>query len=261
MDFKIIKKYVLLSVIILGLTKPTLSYAENFDDDFDDDEEITIIDEKIPAGGLSNDESSNIEDENIPMGNIFEDLNNDIIAKFEDIKNHWSKNYIEFVVNRGLFKGTSDTTFSPNSSMTKGMLVTVLGRMANINVEKYSSSKFKDVDKNKYYSKYIQWADENDIIRHNKANTFSPDKNITREEVVSMMYNYSKMAKQKLPKKFAINKFNDDDLISSYAKDAVKAMQSTGVINGRNGNLFDPKANITRGEVAKVLTTYMKIVK
>ena len=70
-----------------------------------------------------------------------------------------------FVVNRGLFSGTSDTTFGPNTAMTRGMFVTTLGRLADADVSEYKTSSFSNVKSDVYYMGYIEWANKNDIVK------------------------------------------------------------------------------------------------
>ena len=77
---------------------------------------------------------------------------------FTDIHNHWAADNILFAASRGLLSGTSDTTFSPNTGMTRGMFVTALGRLAGINPDSYKTGKFTDVKADAYYAPYVNWA-------------------------------------------------------------------------------------------------------
>ena len=178
---------------------------------------------------------------------------------FTDIAGHWAKEDIEFVVSRGLFSGTSTTTFSPNTAMTRGMFVTALGRLANADVSGYTKSSFTDVKGDAYYMGYIEWASKNNIVNGVGNGRFAPDQSITREQMAVIMQNYAKTIGYTLPKVHIENIFTDDAKISTYAKEAVKQMQMAGVISGKNGNLFDPQGTATRAEVSAVLRRFVEL--
>lgn len=179
---------------------------------------------------------------------------------FTDIAAHWAKEDIEFVVSRGLFSGTSNTTFSPNTAMTRGMFVTALGRLANADVNGYTKSSFTDVKNDAYYMNYIEWASNNNIINGVGNGKFAPDQSITREQMAVIMSNYAKTIGYTLPKVHIENIFTDNAKISTYAKEDVKQMQMAGVISGKNGNLFDPQGTATRAEVSAVLRRFVELV-
>lgn len=179
---------------------------------------------------------------------------------FTDIHNHWAADNILFAASRGLLSGTSDTTFSPNTGMTRGMFVTALGRLAGINLDSYKTGKFTDVKADAYYAPYVNWAAQNDIVEGVTATTFAPDTNINREQMAVIMANYAKKLGYDLPKTLQAVTFADNAQISSWAKNAVRAMQQAGILAGKNGNKFDPKGTATRAEVATVLRRFVEIV-
>ena len=179
---------------------------------------------------------------------------------FTDISTHWAKEDIEFVVSRGLFSGTSTTTFSPNTGMTRGMFVTTLGRLANADVSSFKKSSFTDVKSDTYYMGYIEWASKNSIVNGTGNGIFAPDQLITREQMAVILQNYAKAIGFTLPKVHAENTFADSAKISVYAKDAVKQVQMAGIISGKNNNLFDPKGTATRAEVSAVLRRFAELV-
>ena len=179
---------------------------------------------------------------------------------FTDIHNHWAADNILFAASRGLLSGTSDTTFSPNTGMTRGMFVTALGRLAGINPDSYKTGKFTDVKADAYYAPYVNWAAQNDIVEGVTATTFAPDTNINREQMAVIMANYAKKLGYDLPKTLQAVTFADNAQISSWAKNAVRTMQQAGILSGKNGNKFDPKGTATRAEVATVLRRFVEIV-
>ena len=179
---------------------------------------------------------------------------------FTDIHNHWAADNILFAASRGLLSGTSDTTFSPNTGMTRGMFVTALGRLAGINPDSYKTGKFTDVKADAYYAPYVNWAAQNGIVEGVTATTFAPDTNINREQMAVIMANYAKKLGYDLPKTLQAVTFADNAQISSWAKNAVRTMQQAGILSGKNGNKFDPKGTATRAEVATVLRRFVEIV-
>lgn len=179
---------------------------------------------------------------------------------FTDITGHWAADNILFATSRGLLSGTSDTTFSPCTGMTRGMFVTALGRLAGINPDSYKTGKFTDVKADAYYAPYVNWAAQTGIVTGITATTFAPDTNINREQMAVIMKNYAAKLGYDLPQTLKAVTFADNANISSWAKDAVRTMQQAGILAGKNGNKFDPKGTATRAEVATVLRRFVEIV-
>ena len=179
---------------------------------------------------------------------------------FTDIKNHWAEDNIIFVASRGLLTGTGNNQFSPDTGMTRGMFVTALGRLADIDPNSYKTGKFTDVKADAYYAPYVNWAAEKGIVNGTSATTFSPDTNITREQMAVIMANYAKKLGYDLPVAHDAVTFADNAQISGWAAKEVKAMQQAGIMAGKGGNRFDPKGTATRAEVATVLRRFVEIV-
>ena len=179
---------------------------------------------------------------------------------FTDIENHWAKDNILFVVSRGLLNGTSETTFSPNTGMTRGMFVTALGRLAGVDPADYQSGKFTDVKADAYYAPYVNWAAKTGIVSGTTDTTFAPDTNINREQMAVIMKNYAVKLGYTVPKALEAVTFADNASISSWAKEAVKSMQQAGILAGKTNNRFDPAGTATRAEVATVLRRFVEIV-
>ena len=140
------------------------------------------------------------------------------------------------------------------------MFVTALGRLAGINPDSYKTGKFTDVKADAYYAPYVNWAAQNGIVEGVTATTFAPDSNINREQMAVIMANYAKKLGYDLPKTLQAVTFADNAQISSWAKNAVRAMQQAGILAGKNGNKFDPKGTATRAEVATILRRFVEIV-
>ena len=182
------------------------------------------------------------------------------VPNFTDINGHWAKEHILFTVSRGLFSGTGKTTFSPNTTLTRGMFVTALGRLAGIDPADYKNGKFTDVKSNAYYAPYVNWAASKGIVNGTGATTFAPDNKITREQMAVIMKNYADKMGYSIPNTLEAVTFADNAQISSWAKDAVKAMQQAGILAGKVNNRFDPKGNATRAEAATVLHRFVEVI-
>ena len=182
------------------------------------------------------------------------------IPAFTDVNNHWAKDNMLFVVSRGLLSGTSATTFSPDTGMTRGMFVTALGRLAGVDPTDYQASIFTDVKEDAYYAPYVNWAAKTGVVSGTTDTTFAPDTNINREQMAVIMKNYATKLGYTIPKTLEVVNFADSAGISSWAKEAVKSMQQAGILAGKTNNCFDPAGTATRAEVATVLRRFVEIV-
>jgi hypothetical protein len=162
---------------------------------------------------------------------------------------------VDFAYNAELFSGTSATTFEPNTNMTRGMFVTVLGRLHGVS-SNGQLTRFSDVKKKDYFSAYVAWAEKNGIVNGTSKTTFSPNDNVSREQICTMMLRYMNYAEIPLKKVNQPMKFTDADMISAYAQKAVSACQTGGIVNGKDGGRFDPRGNATRAEVATILMNF-----
>ncbi|MDR2295215.1 MAG: S-layer homology domain-containing protein, partial [Clostridiales Family XIII bacterium] len=171
---------------------------------------------------------------------------------FTDIDGHWAREAILYVTERGLFNGTSETTFGPNVAMDRGMFVTVLGRLAGMDEAAYTSTPFTDVAAGAYYAAYAAWASEKGIAGGVGDGLFAPSRPITRQEMATMLHRYMEYAG--IPLGGAAHEpFADDAAIASWAKDGVYALAAAGLLNGMGENTYAPTRTATRAEVATVL--------
>ena len=180
-------------------------------------------------------------------------------AKFTDINTHWAKDSVDYVVGRGLLSGTSDTAFSPNSAMTRGMLVTALGRLADVDVKAYTTNSFTDVKADSTFRPYIEWAYKKGIVQGIGNQQFAPDRAITREEIAVIFANYAKATGYTLPVTREATAYADASSIDSTYNTAVTAMQQAGIMMGGTNNKFNPKSSATRAEVSSMLHRYIKL--
>lgn len=180
-------------------------------------------------------------------------------AKFTDIGSHWAKESIDYVVSRGLLSGTSDITFAPDTAMTRGMLVTALGRLANVDTKAYTTNSFTDVKADSTFHPYIEWAYKKGIIQGIGNSQFAPDRAVTRQEIAIIFANYAKATGYTLPITREATTYADASSIGSTYKTAVTAMQQAGIMMGGSGNRFNPKSSATRAEVSAMLHRCIKL--
>ena len=177
-----------------------------------------------------------------------------------DINNHWANSAITYCVERNIMRGMSEKTFAPNTSVTRGMFVTILGNLSEVDKASYNVGKFSD-SVGKYYSPYVNWANETGIAQGVSSDKFMPNTAITREQLAVMIVKYAKHANIELgsnsPQKF----FTDADNISPWAKDAVSTLQMSGLMEGQKDNLFNPKAKATRAEVCLIMQKLTMLIK
>lgn len=168
----------------------------------------------------------------------------------------WFYEDVAFVSAKGYFQGTSDTTFSPNMTMTRAMFVTVLSRLDNADVDN-GISVFTDVPAGMWYTGAVNWAVSNNIVVGNGNNMFAPEQPITREQMCVIMARfvdyYGQKTNQTHKKDREPGTFADAEQISSYAVDAVLDCYSWGLINGYPDGSFGPNEPSTRAQVAAVI--------
>ncbi len=178
------------------------------------------------------------------------------IISFDDINDHWAKDYILKATELGLFNGISEDKFAPDMDTTRAMFVTVLGRLNGVSENKEGNITFEDVNKDDYFYPFVVWASENNIVEGFNENTFAPELNITREQMARILYEFAKSEGIEL-KMIARTEFTDAESISSWAEEGVNALSKAGIINGRTDGTFDPKGNATRAEIATMLVNFI----
>lgn len=181
---------------------------------------------------------------------------------YSDTDGHWAEEYIDFVSARGLFVGTSPTQFSPDENMTRGMFITLLGRMHGVESAQYDGLKsgFDDVRPSEYYAPYVQWANENGLVNTFLDRNFHPDSPIRREDMAEIIYRYINKQSYSLERISEPINFIDISNLSNDAQLFVQTIQRCGIINGKGNNTFDPAGYSTRAEVSAVITRLIKAI-
>ena len=195
-------------------------------------------------------------DEDMPLGFVVVGLS------FRDVaKNDWFYDAAKFALENGVMSGTSiaPPEFSPSATTTRAMIVTMLYRLSGAgNVS--GSQSFTDVAGGSWYEDAVIWASSNNIVFGVGNNKFDPNAPITRQDLAVVIQRYANYAGLTLPVSRDSNSFADENMMGSYAKDAIQALYQSEVINGKLNNVYDPQGKATRGEVATLLMNFINNV-
>ena len=162
----------------------------------------------------------------------------DNAKRFNDMADHWAKDAVEFASSRELFNGVGNDAFGPDRSMTRGMVGTVLARLAGADTAGGET----------WYAKGTVWAVENGI-----SDGTNPEQPVTREQLAAMLYRYAGS-----PAVSGELGFDDADSISAWARDAVRWCVDNGILNGVGGNRMTPQDLARRGQVAAMLMRFLQ---
>lgn len=182
-------------------------------------------------------------------------------AGFADVPaDAWYAPAVQTCAEQGLFQGTSPTTFSPDLSMTRGMFVTVLGRMENIDPTQADASSFMDVPEDAYYAGYVGWAARSGIVAGVSDSVFEPERGISRQEICTIVHRYlvwKDVSLQTVPSA----QFADDAQIAEWAKESVYVCRSAGIVSGVGDNHFAPNVAARRCEAAQIFKNLLAVLK
>ena len=172
---------------------------------------------------------------------------------FTDVQEgDWFYDAVAYAYTNELFNGTSATTFSPNGTMTRSMLVTVLWRMEGAPTAN-SANPFADVAAGTWYTDAVVWANDAGIVNGTSATTFDPDGSVTREQIATILYRYAKIKGWDISGASSLGTFLDGAQVSDWAARAMEWTYAEGLITGKNGGRLDPQGQASRAEVATIL--------
>lgn len=181
----------------------------------------------------------------------------DFVLTFDDVSpTDWFYDAVMFAANEKLMNGTGERTFSPKLPTSRAMLVTILWNLDK-QPQVTANSPFADVEPDSWYTTAIAWAFENGIVKGTNEDKFSPNDNLTREQLVTILFNYAKYKGYDvtLEEDTNISEYNDFKEISDYAIPAMKWAYESGLIKGYEQNLM-PKKTATRAEMATILNQF-----
>jgi hypothetical protein len=166
---------------------------------------------------------------------------------FTDLTQDWYKDAVNWAAKEGITTGATATTFNPNGTCTRAMVVTFLWRAAGSPEPKSTTTSFTDVNANEYYAKAVAWAVENGITTGTSTTTFSPNAACTRAQVVTFLWRAANK-----PVVSSTTSFTDVAAGSYYA-DAVNWAVANGITTGMSSTTFQPNTTCTRGMVVTFL--------
>lgn len=165
------------------------------------------------------------------------------VGSFKDVpQNSWFASAVQYVTNNSLMNGTSTTAFSPNATMSRGMLMTVLARYAGESTEGGTV----------WYEKGMNWAKNKGI-----SDGSAPNRNITREQLAAMLYRYAGEPDGTAD----LSAYTDAGSVSAYAEKAVQWCVKNGILTGKTSSTLAPKATATRAECAAMLQRFASLTK
>lgn len=165
------------------------------------------------------------------------------VGSFKDVpQNSWFASAVQYVTSNSLMNGTSSTAFSPNASMSRGMLMTVLARYAGESTEGGTV----------WYEKGMNWAKNKGI-----SDGSAPNRNITREQLAAMLYRYAGEPDGAAD----LSAYTDAGSVSAYAEKAVQWCVKNGILTGKTSSTLAPKATATRAECAAMLQRFASLTK
>lgn len=168
-----------------------------------------------------------------------------------DLIDHWARKAIIQAIDKKLMVGTSDLKFSPNEKISRGEFITILGRLGNVDTTKYTEVKDKNIEAGKFYTEYMNWAVENKLLP--KTSKAVAKENITREEMAHILASYLKLMGDDISTQKLVV-FNDEKEISDWAYEDIQFLANKEILSGTSNNKFSPKANLTRAEVAQIIS-------
>ncbi len=174
------------------------------------------------------------------------------LNKPEDMSDeHWAYLQAIYSMTSGIFYGDENGNFNPDDPISRAQYVTVMGRMDDVDQNIYSEPQYADVAAGQYYTAYTSWVKAYDLYHLDDPNLFEPDKEVNREEMAYMLYNYINYRGIELAD-VNFEGFTDENMISDWARDKVLFLAKKGILRGHDGK-FNPKATFTRAQIAQVL--------
>lgn len=187
------------------------------------------------------------------------------IARFpftDVVAGTWYYGAAAYAYNNGLFAGMTPTTFAPNATMTRAMLVSVLWRLAGAPAPKAPNT-FVDVPDGAWYTDAVTWAAENGVVSGIGGSRFDPSGFVTREQTAEILYNYAHSKGYDVSARADLTAFPDAASVSGWAEEALSWANAAGLINGtvRDGEtILDPQGSASRAQVAMILMNYVEHV-
>ena len=176
---------------------------------------------------------------------------------FADVaKGSWYYEGVRYAYENGLMSGTGEGTFSPDLPTSRGMLVTILYRLAGSPAA--GSASFTDVEKGQWYADGVAWASANGVVSGYPDGSFRPNDTITREQMAAILYQYARIQGKLDDSRADLSIFSDLDSLSAYAKEPMSWAVAQGLFSGVSADTLAPGGSTTRAQAAVILTAFSK---
>lgn len=176
---------------------------------------------------------------------------------FADVaKGSWYYEGVRYAYENGLMSGTGEGTFSPNLPTSRGMLVTILYRLAGSPAA--GSASFTDVAQGQWYADGVAWASANGVVSGYPDGSFRPNDTITREQMAAILYQYARIQGKLDDSRADLSIFSDLDSLSAYAKEPMSWAVAQGLFSGVSADTLAPGGSTTRAQAAVILTAFSK---
>lgn len=177
---------------------------------------------------------------------------------FDDVRTtDWYYEAVEYVRDKGLMSGTGPALFSPQGKTTRGMIVTILYRLAG-SPQVAGECPFSDVKLGSYYRTAVTWAVEHGVVSGYSATQFGPEDPITREQMALILFQFARIHGYDSSITTDISHYADYEGISGYAVKAMAWANGAGLISGTSATTFSPRGHATRGQVAVILRQFCR---
>lgn len=177
---------------------------------------------------------------------------------FTDVKeSDWFFKGVEYVVDKGIMSGISENEFAPSGKLTRAMLVQMLYNMES-RPACDAENAFIDVPVGQWYTDAVIWANDAKIVSGMGEGLFAPNMEITREQMVAMLYNYAKYKGYDVTASADLSAFADTASVSAWAQPAMQWAVAEGYISGMGDSQLAPQGTATRAEIASVIMRFME---
>lgn len=185
----------------------------------------------------------------------------EVPVSFSDTQGHWADadGSIAFAASHMLLVGTSETEFSPDIPMTRGMLVAVLHRLEG-EPEPQGSADFTDVAAGDFFAKAAAWGAENGIVKGTEDGCFAPEEDVTREQFATFLYRYAQFLGIDTSGRASLASFADSQEVSGFAKEAMRWAVDAGLVKGGDGGRLDPQGKTTRAQASAIFQRFIATI-
>lgn len=187
-----------------------------------------------------------------------EETTDETALGFLDVsRNDWFYSAVEYVVNHDVMSGVSDSSFAPNATLTRGMLVQILYNLED-RPDNNGINIFTDVTTDAWYTDAVIWANNENIVSGMGEGIFAPNAEITREQMALMLYNYAQYKGYDVSASAELSAFTDGADVSSWASHAVQWAVAEGLMSGMGNGTLAPQGTATRAEVSSIMMRFME---